>query len=77
MTRARNGDRQAWDALADRYGPLIWSICRQYRLEAARLAIPAGSTGPRRRLDKLRRHPAITALTNAGTQAATPDAWPQ
>ena len=181
VTRARNGDRQAWDALVDRYAPLIWSICRKYRLEAdaaadaaqnvwlqladqldslrdpaalpgwlatttrrecgriartarrpcdagdalaagtipdehvqaagqdllaaerhaalreafgqlppgcqqllalltedpalsyaeisARLGIPAGSIGPSRRrcLDKLRRHPAITALINAGT----------
>ena len=31
-TRARNGDRQAWDALVERYAPLIWSICRRYRL---------------------------------------------
>ena len=35
MARARNGERQAWDALVDRYAPLIWSICRRYRLEAA------------------------------------------
>ena len=35
VTRARNGDRQAWDELADRYAPLVWSICRRYRLEAA------------------------------------------
>ena len=35
VTRARNGDRQAWDALVDRYAPLIWSICRRHRLEAA------------------------------------------
>jgi RNA polymerase sigma factor (sigma-70 family) len=36
---------------------------------SARLGIPAGSIGPTRRrcLDKLRRHPAITALINAGT----------
>jgi RNA polymerase sigma factor (sigma-70 family) len=27
---ARNGDRQAWDALVERYTPLIWSICRRY-----------------------------------------------
>ena len=27
VTRARNGDRQAWDALVERYAPLIWSIC--------------------------------------------------
>jgi RNA polymerase sigma factor (sigma-70 family) len=35
VTRARNGDRHAWDALVDRYAPLIWSICRRYRLEGA------------------------------------------
>jgi len=188
--QARNGDRQAWNALVDRYAPLIWSICRSHRLEAAdtqdaaqniwlqlmdhlgslrdpaalpgwlathparmpphpahgpaslrrrvragrrdhprrsrpggragparsrtargaaggvraaapgcqqllapliddpaqpyaeisaSLGIPAGSIGPSRRrcLDKLRRHPAITALINAGTQTATRDAWPQ
>jgi DNA-directed RNA polymerase specialized sigma24 family protein len=34
VTRARNGDQQAWDALVDRYAPLIWSICRRHRLEA-------------------------------------------
>jgi len=185
LTRARNGEQQAWDALVERYAPLIWSICRRYRLEAAdaqdaaqnvwlqvmdhldglrdpaalpgwlatttrrecgrilrtarrpcdpahalaagtipddhaqaaeqdlltaerhaalreafgqlppgcqqllallthdpalpyaeisaRLGIPAGSIGPsgRRCLDKLRRHPAITALINAGTKTAT------
>jgi RNA polymerase sigma factor (sigma-70 family) len=27
---ARNGDRQAWDALVERYASLIWSICRRY-----------------------------------------------
>jgi RNA polymerase sigma factor (sigma-70 family) len=29
---ARNGDKQAWDAIVERYAPLIWSICRRYRL---------------------------------------------
>src|ERR1700722_11696697 len=29
---ARSGDQQAWDALIERYDPLIWSICRRYRL---------------------------------------------
>lgn len=29
---ARNGDAQAWDALVERFTPLIWSICRRYRL---------------------------------------------
>ena len=32
VTRARNGDKQAWDDLVDRYAPLIWSICRRYQL---------------------------------------------
>jgi RNA polymerase sigma factor (sigma-70 family) len=27
---ARNGDRQAWDALVERYATLIWSVCRRY-----------------------------------------------
>jgi RNA polymerase sigma factor (sigma-70 family) len=35
VTRARDGDAQAWDALVERFGPLIWSICRNYRLERA------------------------------------------
>ena len=33
--RARNGDKQAWDALVDRYAPLIWSICRRHQLGGA------------------------------------------
>ena len=32
---ARNGDKQAWDALVERYAPLIWSICRGHRLGGA------------------------------------------
>jgi RNA polymerase sigma factor (sigma-70 family) len=32
---ARNGEKQAWDALVERYAPLIWSICRRYRLSGA------------------------------------------
>ena len=28
----RNGDKQAWDALVERYSPLIWCICRRHRL---------------------------------------------
>jgi DNA-directed RNA polymerase specialized sigma subunit len=29
VTRARNGEKQAWAELVDRYTPLIWSICRR------------------------------------------------
>jgi RNA polymerase sigma factor (sigma-70 family) len=32
VTRARNGDERAWDALVERYAPLIWSVCRRHRL---------------------------------------------
>jgi RNA polymerase sigma factor (sigma-70 family) len=35
VTRARNGDQQAWDALVERYAPLVWSICRRYQLRNA------------------------------------------
>jgi len=34
-TRARNGDKQAWDALVERYAPLVWSVCRRHRLSDA------------------------------------------
>ena len=32
VTRARTGDKQAWDMLVERYAPLIWSICCRHRL---------------------------------------------
>lgn len=35
VTRARNGEQQAWDALVERYSPLVWSICRRHRLLGA------------------------------------------
>ena len=35
VARAKAGDKQAWDALVERYAPLIWSICRRHRLDAA------------------------------------------
>jgi RNA polymerase sigma factor (sigma-70 family) len=35
VTRAHDGDQQAWDALVERYAPLIWSICRRYQLAGA------------------------------------------
>jgi RNA polymerase sigma factor (sigma-70 family) len=35
VARARDGDQQAWGALVERHAPLIWSICRRYRLGGA------------------------------------------
>lgn len=29
---ASSGDKTAWDQLVERYAPLVWSICRRYRL---------------------------------------------
>jgi hypothetical protein len=49
--------------------PLTENPPPSYAQISARPGRPAGSTGPSRgrRPDKLRRHPAITALTNPGT----------
>jgi RNA polymerase sigma factor (sigma-70 family) len=33
VARAKSGDQQAWDLLVERYAPLVWSICRRYRLD--------------------------------------------
>ena len=35
VTLARRGDQPAWDALVERYAPLVWSICRRYQLSRA------------------------------------------
>jgi RNA polymerase sigma factor (sigma-70 family) len=32
VLRARSGDQAAWNELVKRYAPLLWSICRRYRL---------------------------------------------
>src|ERR1700751_3616897 len=38
VVRARDGDERAWAALVERYAPLIWSLCRRYRLDTAETA---------------------------------------
>ena len=35
VARAQGGVKRAWDALVEWYAPLIWSICRKYRLGCA------------------------------------------
>jgi RNA polymerase sigma factor (sigma-70 family) len=32
VIRARDGDKSAWDELVERYSPLVWSICRRFRI---------------------------------------------
>jgi RNA polymerase sigma factor (sigma-70 family) len=63
VTRARNGDTQAWDALVQRHAPLIWSICRRYRLGGADAEDVAQAVWLRLvdQLDKLRDPAAIAS----------------
>jgi RNA polymerase sigma factor (sigma-70 family) len=35
VTRARHGDKAAWDELVDRYASLVWAICRRFGLSPA------------------------------------------
>jgi RNA polymerase sigma factor (sigma-70 family) len=35
VTRARAGDKAAWDLIVDRYAPLIWAVCRRHQLSGA------------------------------------------
>ncbi|HSV64373.1 MAG TPA: sigma-70 family RNA polymerase sigma factor [Mycobacteriales bacterium] len=35
VERARANDRQAWSTIVERYAPLVWAICRRYRLSDA------------------------------------------
>jgi RNA polymerase sigma factor (sigma-70 family) len=32
VARAGAGDEGAWNEIVDRYAPLVWSVCRQFRL---------------------------------------------
>ena len=32
VSRARDGDKAAWDQIVARYAPLVWSICHQYSM---------------------------------------------
>jgi DNA-directed RNA polymerase specialized sigma24 family protein len=35
VMRARDGDQPTWGAILERFAPLVWSICRRYRLADA------------------------------------------
>jgi len=61
VARARSGDKQAWDALVERYAPLIWSICYRHRLDAADAADVSQSVWLRLvdQLDKIREPAAL------------------
>ena len=63
---ARNGEKQAWDELVERYAPLIWSICRRYRLVGA----DAEDVGQMVWLHL------VDQLDNLRDPAALPGGWP-
>ena len=67
--------REAFAALPPSNRELIAMLIAEqpvpYTEISARLGIPVGRSGPRRRcLDKMRRHPAIAAMINDETQIA-------
>ncbi|REK18557.1 MAG: sigma-70 family RNA polymerase sigma factor [Actinobacteria bacterium] len=35
LLRAADGERAAWDALVDRFGQMVWSVARSFRLDEA------------------------------------------
>ncbi|MGI9609374.1 MAG: RNA polymerase sigma factor [Acidimicrobiia bacterium] len=35
LTRAASGDQEAWNQLVDRFGQMVWSIARSFRLDDA------------------------------------------
>lgn len=35
VVRARAGEKAAWDEIVERLAPLVWSLCRSYRLSRA------------------------------------------
>ena len=45
VTRAAKGDKHAWDALVERFIPLIWSICRSNQLGDADAETSARKSG--------------------------------
>lgn len=53
VTRAIGGDQRAWDELVERYAPMLWSICRDYRLD-------------RRDADDVGQHVWLLAVKNLG-----------
>jgi RNA polymerase sigma factor (sigma-70 family) len=70
VTRARNGDRSAWEALVDRYSPLTWSICRRYQLDRTDAEDVAQAVWLRlvEQLDKLRDPAALPGWIATTTQ---------
>ena len=35
VAQARTGDQDAWNAIVDRYAPLVWAVCHNFRLSSS------------------------------------------
>ena len=70
VARARNGDKQAWDDLVERFAPLVWSICRRHRLSDADADDVQQSVWLQlaRQLDKIRDPAALAGWLAAATR---------
>ncbi len=67
---ARDGDGHAWDELVERFAPLVWSICRRYRLNQLDTDDVGQSVWLRlvERLDELREPAALPGWLATTTQ---------
>ena len=70
VTRARNGDKQAWDALVERYAALIWSIYRRHGLADADSEDAAQNVFARRAGGGLRTSPSSPRPASDADQTA-------
>ncbi|MGN6242251.1 MAG: RNA polymerase sigma factor [Motilibacteraceae bacterium] len=61
LTRASTGDSQAWDALVERFAPLVWSVARAHRLDVVAAADVSQTVWLRlvEHLDRLREPEAV------------------
>ena len=67
---ARNHEQPAWDALIERYAPLVWSICRRNRLDQTEASDISQEVWVRlvEQLDKLRDPAALPGWLATTTQ---------
>ena len=70
VERARDGDKAAWDAIVERYAPLVWSTCRRYGLAASDAEDVGATTWLRlvERLDAIREPAALPGWLATTTQ---------
>jgi len=77
VSAARAGDRQAWDALVERFSPLIWSICRRHQLSRDDAEDVSQSIWLRlvNHLDKIREPAALAGWLSTATRRECQHLW--